>query len=55
VTLQNPEGLPGQVGNLELTGKEEDDIVAFLKTLSDGYIITNHPIKRGPNNNTSEN
>ncbi len=38
VTLQNPEGLPGQIGNLELTEQEENDIVAFLKTLSDGYI-----------------
>jgi cytochrome c peroxidase len=41
VTLQNPQGAPGsssaQVGNLGLTDKEEDHIVAFLKTLSDGY------------------
>jgi cytochrome c peroxidase len=41
VTLQNPQGLPAssaaQVGNLGLTDKEENDIVAFLKTLSDGY------------------
>ena len=40
-TLQNPQGAPGssdaQVGNLGLTDKEEDHIVAFLKTLSDGY------------------
>jgi cytochrome c peroxidase len=36
-TLQNAEGIPGRVGNLGLTGQEEDDIVAFLKTLSDGY------------------
>lgn len=26
-----------ELGNLKLTDKEEDDIVAFLKTLSDGY------------------
>jgi cytochrome c peroxidase len=37
VTLENPTGLPGQVGNLGLTDAEENDIVAFLKTLSDGY------------------
>lgn len=49
-TLLNPDGvsglLPGtgpggesgaQVGNLGMTHKEEEDIVAFLKTLSDGY------------------
>ena len=40
-TLQNPQGLPGspagQVGNLGLTDKEENHIVAFLKTLNDGY------------------
>jgi cytochrome c peroxidase len=41
VTLQNPTGAPGsssaQVGNLGLTDEEEDHIVAFLKTLSDGF------------------
>jgi cytochrome c peroxidase len=41
-TLQNPAGIPGsqggQVGNLGLTDEEENDIVAFLKTLSDGYL-----------------
>jgi cytochrome c peroxidase len=41
VTLQNPSGAPGsakaQVGNLGLTDKQEDDIVAFIKTLTDGY------------------
>jgi cytochrome c peroxidase len=40
ITLQNPSGLigspAGQVGNLGLTSKEEDDLVAFLKTLTDG-------------------
>jgi cytochrome c peroxidase len=39
VTLQNPQGGPGnasnQVGNLGLTSAEEDDLVAFLKTLTD--------------------
>jgi len=44
-TLQNPSGLPGsaggQVGNIGLTDKEEDDIVAFLNTLSDGYFRRN--------------
>ncbi|MBS0192026.1 MAG: cytochrome c peroxidase [Phycisphaerales bacterium] len=52
VTLLNAEGLPGtdpgmgpggesfaQVGNLQLTADEEADIVAFLKTLSDGYFV----------------
>jgi cytochrome c peroxidase len=41
VTLQNPQGLPGssvnQVGNLGLTQQQENDIVAFLQTLSDGF------------------
>jgi cytochrome c peroxidase len=40
-SLLNPTGdrgsLGGQVGNLNLTDAEEDHIVAFLKTLSDGY------------------
>jgi hypothetical protein len=27
-----------ELGNLGLTSAEEDDIVAFLKTLSDGYV-----------------
>jgi len=44
-TLQNPQGAPGsssaQVGNLGLTDKEENDIVAFLKTLSDGFDPSN--------------
>jgi hypothetical protein len=26
-----------QLGNLGLTGKQEEQIVAFLKTLTDGY------------------
>jgi cytochrome c peroxidase len=35
-TLQNPTGAPdGLVGNLGLTDEEENDIVAFLQTLSD--------------------
>ena len=46
VTLQNPSGAPGsssaQVGNLGLTDEEEDDIVAFLKTLSDGFEPNRH-------------
>jgi cytochrome c peroxidase len=40
-TLQNPSGAPGsataQVGNLALTSDDEAAIVAFLKTLSDGW------------------
>jgi cytochrome c peroxidase len=40
-TLQNASGAPNsssaQVGNLGLTDAEENDIVAFLKTLTDGY------------------
>jgi cytochrome c peroxidase len=46
VTLQNPNGAPGsssaQVGNLGLTDQEEDDIVAFLKTLTDGFEPNGH-------------
>jgi cytochrome c peroxidase len=30
----------GNLGNLGLTDAEEDDIVAFVKTLSDGYLLT---------------
>lgn len=37
-TLINPDGQKGQLGNLGLTEAEENDIVAFLKTLSDGYV-----------------
>ena len=52
VTIQNPTGAPpglqgnvnlpdegeaAQVGNLGLNDQEEDDIVAFLQTLTDGY------------------
>jgi cytochrome c peroxidase len=40
-TLQNATGsfnnTAGQVGNLGLTDSEENDIVAFLKTLTDGF------------------
>jgi len=28
-----------QLGNLKLTDQEEDDLVAFLKTLTDGYKV----------------
>jgi cytochrome c peroxidase len=41
-SLLNPTGdtsdAGGQVGNLRLTDEEEDHIVAFLKTLSDGFV-----------------
>jgi cytochrome c peroxidase len=49
MTLQNPAGRPNspsaRVGNLGLTEQEEDDIVAFLQTLSDGYFT---PARRRP-------
>jgi cytochrome c peroxidase len=32
-----PENITQKVGNLGLTNEEEDDIVAFLKTLTDGF------------------
>ncbi len=32
-----------ELGNLSLTDAEEDDLVAFLKTLSDGYIVPKSP------------
>jgi cytochrome c peroxidase len=56
VTLTNPTGAPplpsgvtppagtngyGQIGNLGLTPQQEDDVVAFLATLSDGYTKPN--------------
>ena len=31
----------GQVGNLQLTSQQEDDLVNFLKILSDGYTKPN--------------
>jgi cytochrome c peroxidase len=34
------ENLSKQLGDLGLTDKEEDQIVAFLKTLTDGYART---------------
>jgi cytochrome c peroxidase len=30
-----------QLGDLKLTDQEEDALVAFLKTLTDGYIVPN--------------
>jgi cytochrome c peroxidase len=51
-TLQNPTGLSngpmGRLGNLGLSDQEENDIVAFLGTLSDGYFTPNRP--PGPGN-----
>jgi hypothetical protein len=29
--------MTGAVGNLKLSSQDEDDLVAFLKTLTDGY------------------
>ena len=52
VTITNPKGLPptpggkGQVGNLGLTDAEENDLVAFLQILSDGFTKPN-PIHQG--------
>lgn len=37
LTMRNPTGMPGQIGNLGLTPQEEADVVAFLRTLSDGF------------------
>jgi cytochrome c peroxidase len=37
-----------QVGNLGLTSDEEDDIVAFLKTLTDGYVTAPATLDRTP-------
>jgi cytochrome c peroxidase len=49
ITMQNPRGLPNgpdsRVGNLGLTEQEENDLVAFLGTLSDGYFT---PQRRRP-------
>jgi cytochrome c peroxidase len=49
ITLQNPTGRPNsataRVGNLGLTDEEENDLVAFLQTLSDGYYT---PARRRP-------
>src|SRR6266446_8664510 len=35
-----------QLGNLKLTDQEEDDLVAFLKTLNDGYKISSSEMKK---------
>jgi hypothetical protein len=35
----------GQVGNLQLTQQQEDDLVNFIKTLNDGYTKPN-PVSR---------
>jgi cytochrome c peroxidase len=35
-----PENITHRVGNLGLTNEEEDDIVSFLKTLTDGFVTT---------------
>ena len=37
-----------QLGNLGLTSDEEDDIVAFLKTLSDGFVTSPATLDRTP-------
>jgi hypothetical protein len=51
VSLNNPTGLPpsqgGQIGNLGLTDQQENDIVAFMQILSDGFTAPN-PLHRGP-------
>jgi cytochrome c peroxidase len=48
VTINNPMGMPpsakggtGQVGNLGLTDSEENDLVAFLRILTDGFTDPN--------------
>ena len=38
---EGPIAANGQVGNLQLTPKEEADLVSFLKTLTDGYTRPN--------------
>lgn len=35
-----PENVTHKVGNLGLTNEEEDDVVSFLKTLTDGFVAT---------------
>ena len=35
-----PENVTHKIGNLGLTNQEEDDIVLFLKTLTDGFVTT---------------
>ena len=37
-----------QLGNLGLTSDEEDDIVAFLKTLTDGFVTSPATLDRAP-------
>ena len=37
----------GELGNLRLTAEEEAAIVAFLKTLSDGYELPGMAVRKG--------
>lgn len=41
-----------ELGNLGLTDAEEDDLVAFLETLSDGYLPTERPSRTTPVSST---
>lgn len=41
-----PENVTHQIGNLGLTNEEEDEIVLFLKTLTDGFVTT--PASQSP-------
>ncbi len=43
VTINDPAGTPGKVGNLGLTASQEADLVNFMTTLSDGYFIPGAP------------
>jgi cytochrome c peroxidase len=53
--VQNVQGAPGNIGNLGLTDQQENDLVAFLQILSDGFTAPNpvramasNAVKAGP-------
>ena len=45
---ENPATVTTQIGNLGLTSSEEADIVAFLKTLTDGFVTSPATFDRTP-------
>jgi cytochrome c peroxidase len=45
--VQNVQGALGNIGNLGLTNQQENDLVAFMQILSDGFTRPN-PLHRGP-------
>jgi cytochrome c peroxidase len=49
-----PENVTQKIGNLGLTDEEEDDVVSFLKTLTDGFVPTSDTNAARKNNSSPE-